>query len=85
MATDKKEKRIRKQVKDLKNFYTHLAVYFAVMVLLFVIDYQDAGNWWVHYPAIGWGIAVVVQGVSIGFFSTSWEDKKVKELMEKEE
>jgi hypothetical protein len=55
------------------------------MVLLFVVDYQDRGNWWVQYPAIGWGIAVVVQGVSIGFFSSSWEDKKAKELMEKEE
>lgn len=85
MASNEKLKRARKQVADIKKFYTHLAIYIAVMVLLFVIDYQDRGNWWVHYPAIGWGIAVVVQGVSIGFFSSSWEDKKVKELMEKEE
>jgi len=84
MVSDGKLKRAKKQVAELKKFYTHLAIYLAVMVLLFIVDYQDRGNWWVYYPAIGWGIFVVAQGVSIGIFNSGWEDKKVKELMEKE-
>lgn len=84
MAAEEKLKRARKQVAELKNFYTHLAIYLVVIVFLFFIDYQDKGNWWVQYPAIGWGIAVVIQGVSIGIFNSNWEEKKVKELMEKE-
>ncbi|MFC1711518.1 2TM domain-containing protein [Patescibacteria group bacterium] len=84
MISNEKLERARKQVAELKKFYTHLVIYLVVMILLFVIDYQDKGNWWVYYPAIGWGIVVVIQGASIGIFNSGWEDKKVKELMEKE-
>jgi hypothetical protein len=84
MASDERLKKAKKQVADLKKFYTHLAIYLAVIVFLIVVDYQDRGNWWVQYPAIAWGIAVVIQGVSIGLFSSSWEDKKVKEIMDKD-
>jgi 2TM domain len=55
-----------------------------VILLLFVVDYQDGGNWWFYYPALGWGVAIVIQGVSIGIFDSKWEDKKIKEYMEKE-
>lgn len=85
MASGEKLKRAKKQVAELKKFYTHLAIYLGVMVLLFVVDYQDRGNWWIQWPAVGWGIILVIQGVSIGIFNSEWEDKKVKELMEREE
>lgn len=84
MATDEKYERARKRVKELKGFYTHLTIYLVVMALLFFIDYSDRGNWWVHWPAIGWGLAVVIQGVSIGLFNPEWEEKKIKEIIERE-
>jgi fatty acid desaturase len=85
MAKNDKYKQAKKRVKALKEFYTHLAIYLAVIALLFFIDYSDRGNWWVHWPAMGWGVAVVIQGVSIGVFSPDWEEKKIKEIMESEE
>jgi len=81
---DEKYEEARQQVSNLKGFYIHLAIYLAVMVLLFYIDYSDPGNWWIQWPAIGWGIAVLIQGLSIGIFNSSWEEKKIKKIMGKD-
>ncbi|SES85220.1 2TM domain-containing protein [Methanococcoides vulcani] len=82
---DDKLLRAQERVKELKKFYNHLAVYLVIMVVLFFIDYSDGGSWWVHWPIIGWGIFVVLQGISVSKFGKGWEDKKIKEIMEKEE
>ena len=82
---DDKLLRAQKRVKELKKFYNHLAVYLVIMAILFFIDYSDGGEWWVHWPIIGWGIFVVIQGISVSKIAKGWEDKKIKEIMEKEE
>jgi hypothetical protein len=82
---DEKLLRAQKRVKELKYFYTHLAIYLMIITMLFFIDYSDRGNWWVQWPAFGWGIAVVLHGISASKFGKGWEDKKIKEIMEKEE
>jgi hypothetical protein len=55
------------------------------MALLFFIDYSGGGNWWVQWPIIGWGIFVIIHGLNVSKFGKNWEDKKIKEIMEKEE
>lgn len=82
---DKKLLRAQERVKELKGFYNHLIIYSVIMVMLFFIDYSDGGNWWVHWPIIVWGIFVVIQGISVSKIGKGWEDKKIKEIMEKEE
>ncbi|WP_340818264.1 2TM domain-containing protein [Methanolobus sp. WCC4] len=82
---DTKLLRAQARVKELKNFYNHLILYLVIMALLFFIDYSDGGNWWVQWPIIGWGIFVVIQGINVSKFGKNWEDKKIKEIMEKEE
>ena len=42
------------------------------------------GYWWVYWPIIGWGIFVVIHGFNVSRIGKSWEDKKIKEIMEKE-
>ncbi len=88
MEENEKYERAKKRVSALKGFYRHLTIYIAVMALLFFIDLADGGNWWFFWPAIGWGIAVVIHGVSVGFdigmLGPEWEEKKIKEIMEKE-
>lgn len=54
------------------------------MVILFFVDRADGGNWWFYWPALGWGVFIVIQGSSIGIFNPEWEDKKIKEIMDKE-
>ncbi|SFM28959.1 2TM domain-containing protein [Methanolobus profundi] len=84
-GTDRKLLRAQARVKELKNFYTHLVLYVVIMGLLFFIDYSDGGTWWVQWPVIGWGIFVVMHGINVSKFGTNWEDKKIKEIMEKED
>lgn len=80
-------KQAQKRVKDLKGFYIHLAIYLSVMVFLFAADYLDGGITWAFWPAIGWGIAVVINAVALffdtGIFGSEWEERKIKELMAK--
>lgn len=85
MKKDEKYERAKKRVAELKGFYTHLAIYLTIMALLFFIDYSDRGNWWFHWPAIGWGIFIVIRGVSITRLGSDWENKKIKEIMKEEE
>ena len=84
MEKDEKYLLAKKRVKELKGFYNHLVVYIAVITLLFIVDYQDGGNWWFYYPAIGWGIFVLIQGVNVSRIGMDWEEKKIKEIMKKE-
>ena len=82
---EKKLLRAQARVKELKRFYSHLILYLVIMGLLFFIDYSDGGNWWVQWPIIGWGIFVVIHGINVSKIGKNWEDKKIEEIMEKEE
>jgi hypothetical protein len=89
-ATPEMYERARKRAHDLKAFYLHLTIYVAVILVLFAINATgtdaEQGNWWVVYPAVGWGVVVLVHGVltATGGLS-SWEDRKVEELVRRQE
>jgi hypothetical protein len=44
---------------------------------------------WFFWPLFGWGIGVAIHGMKtfnyLTFFGKDWEDKKIKEFIEKEE
>jgi len=65
MAQDERYERAKKRVKELRTFYSSLAIYVVVMIVLFIVDYSDRGNWWVYWPAMGWGIAVVLHAFRV--------------------
>jgi surface polysaccharide O-acyltransferase-like enzyme len=80
----------KKRMHQLKAFYNNLISYIIVMIFLVVINYFTSPNfWWVIFPALIWGIFVVIQGVSVyskrGLFSKEWEDKKIQEYMDDKE
>jgi len=79
----------QKRVEDIKGFYGNLASYIIVIVGLAVLNLVTGPQYlWFFFPAIGWGIGVVVHGLSVfnymPFLSSDWEDKKIKQLMDKE-
>jgi hypothetical protein len=81
--------RVKKRVEELKGFYTHLAVYLVVNLGLFLIDLASDGGWWFFWPLIGWGVglaihAFVVFGIE-GPLGRGWEERKIRELMEREQ
>ena len=92
-----RERTIRKRVHRIAEFYQHGMMYVLVIGLLAganafaIYNGTPAGRWqtwWVIWPALGWGIGVIAHGITVlpvwGFFSHEWEDRKVKELMERE-
>lgn len=83
-----------KRVKKIKGFYSHLLVYLVINTMLVVVQYNnlDAGekfwSWQTFNMAFFWGTGLVAHGLSV-FMPTmivgkDWEEKKIKELMEKE-
>ncbi len=79
----------KERVEAIKGFYIHLIVYVAVNLMLFSINviFSPEGLWF-FWPLMGWGIAVAFHALSVfGFglyFGPDWEERKIRELMEKE-
>ncbi|WP_392419482.1 2TM domain-containing protein [Capnocytophaga canis] len=83
-------RKVEKRVKKLKKFYHHLATYVVVNAFLVGLNlYQTPNNLWCLWVIFGWGLGLVLNAVSVFlpnlFFSKQWEERKIKELMEKEE
>ncbi|MDY6834243.1 MAG: 2TM domain-containing protein [Chloroflexota bacterium] len=75
-------KRIKQWWVELAGLYRHFAVYMVVIILMVLIDGITGGSWWFYWAAIGWGVALVMHSISV--LSTGWEDRKLKEALEKE-
>ncbi|XLS27999.1 2TM domain-containing protein [Flavobacteriaceae bacterium M23B6Z8] len=85
----------KKRVEKLKGFYQHLMSYLLVNTILIIIIgssiVRSGGSFWnfgTFSVAFFWGIglffhALAVFGLPI-FFSKDWEERKIKEFMEKD-
>jgi hypothetical protein len=75
----------KKRVKDLKEFYGHLTAYCIVIpFLIFLNLYTYAEFQWFWFPMLGWGMGLTFHAFEVFGYGKSWEEKKIKELMEKE-
>jgi len=86
---DEAYERAKKRVEELKGFYAHLIVYVVVNAVLVLINlWTSPGFLWFLFPLIGWGIGLFFHAVFgfglFGVFTKEWEDKKIKEYMEKD-
>lgn len=80
----------KKRVEEIKGFYGNLISYIAVNTGLMVINLLTSPNYlWFFWPLLGWGIGVFFHAMKVfnfmPFFGKDWEEKKIKEYMEKEE
>lgn len=73
---------------ELREFYSHLAVYIIVIAALVVIDLLTGDGWWFYWAAIGWGIAIALHALrlfgQVGPFGKDWEERKADEIMRRE-
>ena len=57
------EKTLQEKQLDFKR---HLRTYLAMSAFFFVLNMVTApGAWWFYWPILGWGIGVVLQGMSL--------------------
>lgn len=82
------EKAVVAQVRRLKAFYKSLAYYVCIVALLFIVNLVTNPDYiWAIWPALGWGIAIVLQGLSafdvLNFFGSDWEKKQIEKRLGK--
>lgn len=80
--------RARRKVGQIKGFYIHATVFCIVIGGLFLINLMTGSPWWFYWPALGWGIGLAFHGFGVfgtdSLFGADWEERKVRELMERE-
>jgi hypothetical protein len=79
----------QKKIEEIKAFYGHIVSYIFVNIGLAVLNIVTSPqHLWFLYPALGWGIGLAIHGIKtfdyMPFLSNDWEERKVKELMERE-
>ncbi|MCF6172874.1 MAG: 2TM domain-containing protein, partial [Campylobacteraceae bacterium] len=88
--TDKKAIRARKRIEDIKGFYQHLLAYCLFTPFTIFINYKTYWDYkWFWFSIIGWGIGLAIHAfivfVQKGVFGSKWEERKIEELLRKEE
>ncbi len=77
--------RARARVKDLKEFYAHLAAYILVNAFIVGINlYFVPDSYFFQYALGGWGIGLGIHAFDV-WLGKDWEDRKTRELMERED
>ncbi|MCF6308118.1 MAG: 2TM domain-containing protein [Flavobacteriaceae bacterium] len=95
---DRKYRKARKRVKEIKDFYTHLIVYIIVNIFLIIMHlgiFQsglanvEIPKWSMFITPFSWGIGLFFHWLkvfkdSFKFFK-DWEDRKIQEYLDREE
>ena len=78
--------RAKERVKEIRGFYGNLLSYCLVIPLLIFINYKTYWEFqWFWFPMAGWGIGLLTHGFSVFGYGARWEEKKIREIMQKEE
>jgi hypothetical protein len=90
IMNDERYERARKRVEELRKFYANLVTYALINVILIIIDLVTSpGSLWFYWVTIFWGAAILLHASKVfilrgKFLGEEWEQKKIKELMEKD-
>ncbi|NQZ83214.1 MAG: 2TM domain-containing protein [Colwellia sp.] len=86
LKLDLTEQKVIEHVQDIKGFYTHLAIYVGVLFIFLMINFIDSPDeFWVHLPAMGWGIGILIHGLGVfevfNLFGPDWEKKQIEKRL----
>lgn len=73
----------KERVEKLKGFYSNLISYCCVIPLLIFINLRTTSFQWFWFPMLGWGMGLSFHAFETFGFGKSWEEKKIQELMNK--
>ena len=86
---DKRYQKAKEKVEAIKGFFGNLLAYCIVIPFLGWLNWQTTSFPWVVFPALGWGLGVLLHGMEVyGYnplWGKRWEDRKLRELMEQED
>lgn len=76
----------KRQVDELRKFYTSLISYCLVIPLLIFINLKFSSQFqWFWFPAFGWGFGLIMKGLRVFGYSSNWEERKIQQILNKEE
>lgn len=87
MDEQTKYQEAKQRVEEIKGFYIHLVTYVLVNAVLVIINLFTSPEYlWFIWPIIGWGVGLVIHAFSVfsNLWGKSWEERKIKEIMEKD-
>ena len=86
MDEEESYKKAKKRAGELRGFYEHLIAYVAVNIMLVIINLVTSPDaLWFYWVTVFWGIGVIGHAIGVfGKLGKNWEEKKIKELMEKD-
>src|ERR1700730_1166705 len=81
--------RARRRVGQIRGFYSNLFSYVVIVAFLAVVNLlTDRTYLWFLWVAAGWGVAVAFHAyatfASRGLFGREWEERKIREIMDRE-
>ena len=79
----------KERVNKEKEFYGNLTSYCIIIPVLAVFNYLTTDFMWVIFPALGWGLGLLFHGLAAfnysPFLGRDWEERKIKEIINKED
>lgn len=85
---DTMEDRVRKQIDEERGFYKHAFVYIVIIGTLWLLDWWAGGGYSAYWATFGWGIGLLLHGVSVFGFGLAlgrdWEERRYRKLMDRE-
>lgn len=77
--------RAKERVEKLKGFYGNLISYCVVIPVLILINLNTSSFQWFWFPMLGWGMGLTFHAFETFGFGKSWEEKKIQEILQKED
>ncbi|MFC4269174.1 2TM domain-containing protein [Polaribacter marinivivus] len=79
----------KKRVNDIKGFYVHLFIYLITIPIIITVNLMFVPSFhWFWFSVLGWGMGLFFHWLGVfGFqklgLGKDWEEKKIKEFMNK--
>lgn len=81
-ATQNAYWKAKTRVKELKEFYVNLLSYCCVIPVLVIINLVVMPHFhWFWFSALGWGFGLIMHALRVFGFSSAWEERKMKEIL----
>ncbi len=88
MSESERYQSAKKQVRDQRDFWVHLAVFSAVNTGLVTLNLvKSPKKLWVQWVLMGWGAGLLLNGYQVfgGDVGGDWEERKIQEIVKRDE
>jgi sensor histidine kinase YesM len=75
----------KERVDQIKGFYANLISYCLVIPFLIFINLSTTKFQWFWFPLLGWGMGIVFHAFEVFGYGKTWEERKIREILEKED